>query len=51
VNISVAAASGLELPVAKKRAERWAVDNAEALNSYKEYVDENGLPLETSRLF
>jgi antitoxin CcdA len=51
VNISLAAASGLEQAVAKRRAERWIEDNAAALDSYNEYVEKNGLPLEKSRLF
>jgi antitoxin CcdA len=51
VNISLAAASGLEQAVAKRRAERWVEDNAAALDSYNEYVETNGLPLQKSRLF
>ena len=51
VNISVAAASGLEQAVAKRRAERWVEDNAAALDSYNRYVEKNGLPLEKLRLF
>jgi antitoxin CcdA len=51
INISLAAASGLEKAVAKRRAERWVEENAAALASYNHYVEENGLPLEKSRLF
>ena len=51
VNISVAAASGLEQAVSRKRAERWAEENREALESYNEYVDARGLPLADHRLF
>lgn len=51
VNISLAAASGLEGAVAKKRAERWLEENAAALDSYNRYVEKNGLPLEKLRLF
>ena len=51
VNISLAAASGLEQAVAKRRAERWAKENAAALGSYNDYVEANGLPLEKYRLF
>ena len=51
VNISLAAASGLKQAVARRRAERWIEDNASALDSYNRYVEENGLPLEKSRLF
>jgi antitoxin CcdA len=51
VNISLAASSGLEQAVAKRRAERWVEENAAALDSYNAYVEKNGLPLERSRLF
>lgn len=51
VNISLAAAAGLEQAVAKRRAERWIEENAAALDSYNEYVEKDGLPLEKSRLF
>ena len=51
VNISLAAASGLEQAVAKRRAERWLEENAAAIDSYNDYVEKNGLPLETFRLF
>jgi antitoxin CcdA len=51
VNISLAAACGLEQAVAKRRAERWLQENAAALESYNRFVDKNGLPLEKHRLF
>jgi antitoxin CcdA len=51
VNISLAAASGLEQAVSRKRAERWAEENGEALASYNEYVEAHGLPLSSYRLF
>ena len=51
VNISLAAASGLEQAVARRRAERWVEENAAALDSYNAYVETSGLPLEKSRLF
>jgi len=51
VNISLAAASGLEHAVARRRAERWVEENAPALDSYNDYVERNGLPLEKLRLF
>ena len=51
VNISVAASAGLEQAVARSRAERWLKENAAALDSYNDYVEANGLPLEKSRLF
>ena len=51
VNISLAAACGLEQAVAKRRAERWAQENAAAPESYNRFVEKNGLPLEKHRLF
>ncbi len=51
VNISLAAARGLEQAVAKIRSERWVEENRAAFDSYNEYVEEHGLPLEKSRLF
>lgn len=51
VNISLAATSGLEQAVARKRAERWAEENREALESYNQFVEAHGLPLNDHRLF
>ena len=51
VNISLAATWGLEQAVAKIRAERWVEENRAAFDSYNEYVEEHGLPLEKFRLF
>ena len=51
VNISLAAAQGLEQAVAKRRSERWLEENGEALESYNDYVERNGLPLEKLRVF
>ena len=51
VNISLAATRGLEQAVSRKRAERWAEENGEALESYNTYVETHGLPLSGHRLF
>jgi len=51
VNISLAAASGLEQAVAKRRTERWLDENRAALDSYNRFVGTSGLPLEKFRLF
>jgi antitoxin CcdA len=51
INISSAAAAGLEQAVARKRAQRWISDNGPALASYNEFVEEHGLPLAKFRLF
>jgi antitoxin CcdA len=51
VNISLAAAQGLEQAVATKRAERWIDENTPALDGYNQFIDANGLPLARFRLF
>ena len=51
VNISQAAAAGLEQAVAKKRADRWLEENRCALDSSNEWMEANGLPLADVRLF
>ena len=51
VNISLAAAWGLEQAVAKTRAERWLEENKAALDASNAYVEAHGLPLAKHRLF
>ena len=51
VNISLAAARGLQQAVARTRAERWLEENKPALDAYNEYVAEHGLPLAKYRSF
>lgn len=51
VSISQASNRGLEEAVKKARAERWLSENKAALESYNEWVEANGLPLEKYRLF
>jgi antitoxin CcdA len=51
INISLAAAAGLEEAVKTKRAERWLEENGAALDTYNEFVDKRGLPLGKFRLF
>ena len=51
INISVAAAAGLEEAVRKRRAERWLERNGAALETYNAFVARNGLPLDKFRLF
>jgi antitoxin CcdA len=51
VSISQASNRGLEEAVKKARAERWLEENMAALDSYNEWVEANGLPLEKYRLF
>lgn len=51
INISAAAASGLEQAVALRRAELWLEENRRALESSNEWMEANGLPLADLRLF
>ena len=45
INISKACEQGLELQVAKSRAERWQEENRGAIEYWNAYVEEHGLPL------
>ena len=51
VNISRASAAGLEIAVAKARAERWVQENQAALLSSNAYIEAHGLPLKKMRQF
>ena len=51
IDISKACEQGLELQVAKSRAERWQEENREAIEYWNAYVDEHGLPLAKYRQF
>jgi antitoxin CcdA len=51
VNISLASARGLEQAVKEARGKRWLEESRAALDSYNEWVEANGLPLEKHRLF
>lgn len=51
INLSLAAAAGLEEAVRKTRAERWLEQNSAALEIYNEFVGKHGLPLDKFRLF
>lgn len=51
VNISLAAAKGLQEAVAKRRAERWLEENKAALESSNAWVEKHGLPLAKYRMF
>ena len=51
VNISLAAAQGLEQAVKQARADRWLEENRRALESSNEWMEANGLPLADLRLF
>lgn len=51
VNMSLAAESGVQDAVRKAREEAWRRDNAAAIGSYNEWVEENGIPLSEFRQF
>jgi len=45
ISVSQAAEAGVARAVAEKRAELWARENHEALQSSNAYVEQHGLPL------
>lgn len=51
VNLSRAAEDGVRNAVATAKAERWKIENADALKSSNSYVEKNGLPLDKFRQF
>lgn len=51
INISRAAESGLRAAVKAARAAQWQRENAEALRSSNQWIDDHGLPLAKHRPF
>ena len=51
INLSAAAEDGLKNAVSKAKSEAWKRENAEAINDYNRWINENGLPLEKYRMF
>ena len=51
INISQAAEAGIAQAIARKRAERWLAENQEAIESSNAFVEKNGLPLASYRMF
>jgi antitoxin CcdA len=51
VNISRACERGLVEQIAEARAARWLTENADAVGASNAYVDAQGLPLASARLF
>lgn len=49
ISVSQAAEAGVARAVAEKRAELWARENREALESSNTYVEQHGLPLAKHR--
>lgn len=51
INISQACEDGLAAAVKAERGRRWKEDNAEAIRSYNEWIEKNGVPLARYRRF
>ena len=51
INVSQACERGLAEEVSTTKAQRWLDENKAAMNSWNEYIEENGLPLATFRQF
>ncbi|WP_370402765.1 type II toxin-antitoxin system CcdA family antitoxin [Sulfitobacter sp. JB4-11] len=51
VNVSQAAEKGLDEAVRQAKGEAWQRENAEAMEAWGKWVEENGLPLEKYRMF
>jgi len=51
INLSQAAERGIATALSETKAEQWKRENAEALESFNDYVEKNGLPLAKYRQF
>ena len=51
INISQSAEDGLKKAVSRAKSDAWKKENAEALESWNEWVEKNGIPLEEYRQF
>ena len=51
VNLSRACERGLAEQVALARSDRWREDNAAAIDGSNAFIERNGLPLASNRLF
>ncbi len=51
INVSRSAEVGIESAVRQQKQLKWLEDNAEALESSNEFVEEHGLPLAEYRRF
>ncbi len=51
INLSKAAETGLRTAVSQAKSEAWKKDNAKALQSSCDWVDQHGLPLDKYRQF
>ncbi|NMM45775.1 type II toxin-antitoxin system CcdA family antitoxin [Rhodospirillaceae bacterium KN72] len=51
INLSQAAEAGLRAAVAEAKSERWRAENAQAIDGYNRWIEDNGLPLDKFRQF
>jgi antitoxin CcdA len=51
INVSQACEMGLAAEVAEERRRRWRAENREAIQSYNDYIEQNGIPLAKYRQF
>ncbi|MDP9095189.1 MAG: type II toxin-antitoxin system CcdA family antitoxin [Pseudomonadota bacterium] len=51
LNVSQACEKGLKAEVAKRRAAQWQEENREAIASYNDWFERNGIPLAEYRQF
>ena len=51
INLSQACERGLAVEVARVRQEVWLAENRPAMDSWNDYVEQNGLPLAEYRQF
>lgn len=51
INLSQTLEAALQEKIAKSHAVQWKKDNAEAIRSSNQWVEEHGLPLEKYRMF
>ncbi|MDA9009141.1 type II toxin-antitoxin system CcdA family antitoxin [Alphaproteobacteria bacterium] len=51
LSLSEAAEIGLRQAVKKAKEEAWLRENQKAIDCYNDYIDKNGLPLDSYRLF
>ena len=51
INVSQAAEEGVAAAVARRRREQWLQENAAAIQSYNEFIEQHGMVLEKYRLF
>lgn len=51
INLSQACERGLAGAVAEAKAQRWRVENSQAIEAWNDYVERKGLPLAEFRQF